>query len=142
MNAELSRLKARIGAQERLTALLYARVEELSQDMTASFKQLAEYQVAFEQRIDARFDRIEATMATKEDIAAMATKEDIAAMATKEDIAALTTRIDSIEERMATKEDVAAMATKEDVAAMEERILDAFQQLVLVVDKRLSQANR
>ena len=133
MNAELSRLKARIGAQERLTALLYARVEELSQDMTASFKQLAEYQVAFEQRIDARFDRIEATMATKEDIAAMATKEDIAA---------LTTRIDSIEERMATKEDVAAMATKEDVAAMEERILDAFQQLVLVVDKRLSQANR
>ena len=133
MNAELSRLKARIGAQERLTALLYARVEELSQDMTASFKQLAEYQVAFEQRIDARFDRIEATMATKEDIAAMATKEDIAA---------LTTRIDSIEERMATKEDVAAMATKEDVEAMEERILDAFQQLVLVVDKRLSQANR
>jgi hypothetical protein len=57
--------------QERMQTILHARIEELSEDMTASFKQQTAYQVQLEQKIDARFDKIEATMATKEDIAAL-----------------------------------------------------------------------
>ncbi len=63
-----------------------------------------------------RFDKIESTMATKEDLKAMATKEDLKAMATKEDLKA-----------MATKEDLKAMATKDELAKMKEDIIDAIR---------------
>jgi hypothetical protein len=110
MSTQLPRLEARVRAQERLTTMLHARIEELSQDMGASFDQLVEYQIATERKLDARFDKIEA-------------------------------QITSMENRMATKEDVASlearMATKEDVAALEARVLDAFQQLVTMIDTRL-----
>src|SRR5258708_2518732 len=71
---ELPRLEARVGAQERLMTILHARIEELSQDMTASFRELADYQVQTERKMEARFDRIEATMATKDDLSAMETR--------------------------------------------------------------------
>ncbi len=41
-------LEARLNVQERTTAMLSVRVEELSLDMAASFRQQAEYQIAFE----------------------------------------------------------------------------------------------
>jgi uncharacterized protein involved in exopolysaccharide biosynthesis len=63
------RLEARVSAQERRQTNIEARIEELSEDITASFKQVSEY-----------LGKIETTMATKEDLAAMATKEDLAAM--------------------------------------------------------------
>ena len=75
-----------------------ARIGGLSEDMTASFKQLSEYLG----RIEDRFDKIEATMATKEDL-----KTEIATV--RSDI-------------------------KNDMSAMENRILDAFKQLLAVVN--------
>lgn len=65
--------------------------------MDGSFKLLTDYHIQMERQIDARFDKIEATMATKEDIANMATKDDL--------------------------------------AAMEDRLLNAFQQLVKMINK-------
>jgi hypothetical protein len=44
---------------------------------------------------------------------------------------AVDTRLDKIETKIAT------LATKEDVTALEKRVLDAFQQLVTVIDTRL-----
>ena|SRR5216110_375338 len=70
------RIESRVSAQERRQLILDARIEELSEDMTASFKQLSEYLG----KIEDRFDKIEATMATKEDLATMATKKELAAM--------------------------------------------------------------
>ncbi len=64
------RLEARVGAQERQQTILNARIEELADDMTGSFKQLSEYLG----KIENRFDKIEATMGT------MATKGEMAAM--------------------------------------------------------------
>src|SRR5579883_2975855 len=114
--------------------------------------------------IDACLDRLEAITATKEDLASlesrMATKEDLASlesrMATKEDLASLESRmatkedLASLESRMATKEDLASLESrlkedmaslegriKEDLASLEKRILDAFKQVVAIVDTRL-----
>jgi hypothetical protein len=69
--------------------------------MNASFKQLAQYQEAMEQHIDARFDEIKTEIATVR-----------ATMVTKEDMAAST-------------------------ASLEARMLEAFKQLVAVIDTRL-----
>ena len=131
------RIESRVSAQERRQLILDARIEELSEDMTASFKQLSEYLG----KIEDRFDKIEATMATKEDLATMATKEDLAAMATKEDLATMATKEDlatmATKEdlaTMATKEDLATMATKKELAAMENRILDSFKQLLAAIN--------
>jgi chromosome segregation ATPase len=94
------RLEARVSALERRQLNLETHVEELadditasikhlSDDMTASFKQLAAYQIETEHRIDTRFnkienrlDKIEATMATKDDLATLSTniKNDMTAM--------------------------------------------------------------
>lgn len=63
----LPSIDARMQAQERLSTILHARIEQLSQDMQLSFHQLAAYQIQAGQRLDARFD----AMATKQDLAAM-----------------------------------------------------------------------
>lgn len=115
MASNLPRMNARLSVQERQMLLLQGRVEELNEDITtqltelsrdfqASFKQLADYQIATEQKLDTRFDAIEA-------------------------------RLDKMDAQMAT------MATKEDVASLiaasEARMLDAFRQLIAVMDTRL-----
>jgi hypothetical protein len=87
------RIEARVSAQERRQINIEARLEELSEDMVASFKQQLAKQAQFEQKVDARFDTIETKIAT--------------------------------------------MATKEDIAGLEKRMLDAFQQLVAVIETRL-----
>ncbi len=97
MSTQLPRLEARISAQEHLTVMLHARIEELAQDMSASFDKLAKYQIETEHTIEARFDKIEAQMATKEDIATLEAR----------------------------------------ITNMEGRILDAFKQLVAMIDTRL-----
>jgi uncharacterized coiled-coil protein SlyX len=76
MSTQLPRLEARISAQEHLTVILHARIEELSQDMDASFDKLAKYQIDMEQKLDARFDGIESHMATKEDVATLGSRID------------------------------------------------------------------
>ena len=98
MSTELPRLESRVSAQERMQTILHARVEELSEDMTASFGQQAAYQVQFEQKVDARFDQVDARFN------------------------GIDVRLDKIEANM---------------VAMEGRILDAFQQLVTIIDTRL-----
>jgi hypothetical protein len=87
------RIEARVSAQERRQLNIDARIEELAEDMTASFKAQAAYQV----RIEAKVDHLEAEIGTMK----------------------------------------ADMATKEDIAALEKRMLDAFQQLLTVIDQRL-----
>lgn len=67
-------IDARVQALERLTTTLNARIEQLSQDMSASFRQAAAYQLQTERKIEARFDAIDAS------IARLASKEDMGAM--------------------------------------------------------------
>ena len=85
--------------------MLHARIEELSEDINDSFKQLADYQIQTERKIDARFDKIETDIVT--------IKGDVATI--KEDIATI----------------------KGDMVAMEGRMLDAFKQLLVMIDSRL-----
>jgi cell fate (sporulation/competence/biofilm development) regulator YmcA (YheA/YmcA/DUF963 family) len=61
-----------------------ARIGELSKDMTASFKQLAEYQIHTEGQIDTRFNQVKEDL--KEEI--LAAKDEI-----KNDMTAMETRI-------------------------------------------------
>jgi hypothetical protein len=119
MNIDLPSLEARLRAQERMVTIFNARIEELSQDMMNSFRQSTEYQIQTEQKIDDRFEKIEARLDKIE-----------ANMASKEDMAAMEARV---------KEDMAAMEVhiKEDMAAMETRILDAFKQVLTMIDARL-----
>lgn len=88
------------------------RVEGLSKDMTASFKQLVEYHIQTENQIDTRFNQVDVRFDKIEN------------------------RFDKIEATMATKEDLAGMATKEDLSALENRILDAFKQLIVQVTQQ------
>lgn len=64
------RLEARVSALERRQTILDARIEEVSEDMVtdithlsddlkASFKQLAAYQIQTEQQIDTRFNQVD-----------------------------------------------------------------------------------
>src|SRR5579859_4669025 len=68
---------------------LEARVEEMGQDITASFKQLADYQIAMEHKIDTRFSTIETELTTIKNT-----------MVTKADLLVVEGRIDSMEGRI------------------------------------------
>lgn len=94
--------EARLKAQEHATAMLQARVEELSRDMAMSFQQQAKYQGAVEREldirfrhIDARLDRLEAHMATKGDLAALESKFE-------RRFASLDNKLDSMLQMLAT----------------------------------------
>jgi hypothetical protein len=104
------RLEARVSAQERRQLNIDARIEELSEDITDSFKHLSEH-----------LGKIETVMMTKTDLAGMATKEDLAALETR-----MQENIATLEKRM-----------QENTATLETRMLDAFQQLVTIIDTRL-----
>jgi chromosome segregation ATPase len=149
-----------------------SKIDALSQDMTASFKQQAHDHFQTERQIDERFNKVEedvagvkadlgavkkdvaamkATMATKADLDAV--KEDVAAMkatmATKADLDAVKEDVAAMKATMATKEDIATIkediatvkgdiaTIKGDMTAMEGRMLDAFKQLLTVIDARL-----
>lgn len=98
-----------VSAQERLQTIAYARIEELSEDMNASFKQQAAYQVQLEQKIDARFDKVDGRL----------DKMDA--------------RFNEIESKMATKEDMAALEKR--VLNVEQGIQQILQQLVTIALK-------
>src|SRR5581483_4415770 len=118
---QLPDIESRVRAQESMTTMLHACFKELSRDMIASFQQEAKYHAATDRELDIRFRHIDARLDRLEAITA--TKEDLA----------------SLESRMATKEDLASLEgrIKEDMASLESRILDAFKQLVVMVDTRL-----
>ncbi len=119
------RLEARVSAQERRQLTVDARIEELSEDMTASFKQLSEYLG----KIEDRFDKVEGDITVlKGDVATL--KGDVSTL--KGDVSTLKGDVSTL------KGDVggikATMATKEDLAAMEDRILDTFKQLLVTIN--------
>lgn len=101
--AQFPDIEARLIAQEHTTAMLQASVEKLSKDITASFQHLAQYQGATEheldirfRHIDARLDRLEAHMATKEDLASLENKFDQRFASLEQRFASLDTKFDSV----------------------------------------------
>ncbi|MBA2396515.1 MAG: hypothetical protein H0V70_27640 [Ktedonobacteraceae bacterium] len=108
MSTKLPPLSARVTALERSQTILNARIEEIAEDVADSFEQQVPYQVRIEQKIDALTEEVAAIKAT------MATKEDVAAS------------VVASEERM-----------QGSIAALEKRVLNAFQQLLTVIDQRL-----
>lgn len=80
INVHLAKVDARLEAVDDHLKKINTRIKGLSQDMAASLQQVVECQLRTEQQIDtrftrmaicleamdARFDRIEATMATRE----------------------------------------------------------------------------
>ena len=131
--------EARIAAQEALTTLLVARIEELAQnlandfkDMTTRFKANADYLIEVERQLEARLDKIEQL---SQDIQANFRElkqgiegsydnineyfghieDDIKEVkATKEDSTKFEARLDKIEATMATKEDITAITATQD----------------------------
>src|SRR5579884_3443324 len=91
MSRELPPLEDRMSAQEYMTTVLHARIEELARDMTVSFRQLAEYQKHTEQALDEHFAKLEAMITT------MATKADLQAVIQR--LEKLEGRFDKLEER-------------------------------------------
>jgi hypothetical protein len=115
MSIQPPRIEARVSSLERLQTMSNARIEELSQDMLSSFGAQSLYQGRIEQKIDAlseKIDKIEIEMST--------VKAEIGTI--KGDIGTMKTEVGTI---------------KGDMAAMEGRILNAFQQLVTIIDTRL-----
>jgi hypothetical protein len=135
MSTSQARLEARVSVQERRQLNLETRIEELATDLNGCIGQLSIYLMRKEEETNSRFDKIEATMVTKDDLAAFAVQYNLANMATKDDLAAFATKDDLA--AFATKDDLAAFATKDDLAAMENQVLDAFKQLLAMVDSRL-----
>lgn len=134
MSTQLPDFESRLRAQEQTTTMLYTRIEKLSQDMTASFQQLAKYQAATEherdihlQHIDARLDRLETHTATKEDLAALESR-----MATKEDMAALGGRMGTLEQRFTSLEN----KTDQRFTSLDTKF-EAILQLLTVLTKKL-----
>lgn len=122
------RLESRVSVLERRQITLEARVEELSEDttarfnqvdtrveglskdMTASFRQLVEYHIQTENQINTHFNQVDARFDKIEN------------------------RLDRVENDVA---DIKAnMATKEDLSTLENRILDAFKQLIVQVTQQ------
>ena len=116
---QIPQLESRIGAQEQMTTILHARLVELAEDMTASFRQQADYQINLEHTIEARFTKIETDLGT--------VKEDLSAV--KGDLSGVKADLDTV------KGDVTTI--KENVTTLETRILDAFKQLISTIDSRL-----
>ena len=120
------RIEARVSAIERRQTSVDARIEELSEDMiagikalsndmSASFDQLAQYHIQTEKQIDERFSQVDARFEKIEG--------DISTL--KGDVSTLKGDVTNIK---------ATMATKEDMTAMESRILDAFKQLLTMIN--------
>jgi chromosome segregation ATPase len=98
-------------------------IQEIKDDIEASFKQLVAYQIKIEEQIDTRFNQVDARF------------NQIDTRFNQVDA-----RLDKIEATMATKDDIANMATKDDMTAMENRILNAFQQLVTMINAQRPQS--
>jgi hypothetical protein len=122
MSTQLPRLEARVSAQERRQIILDARVEELSQDITTISRQQANCQ-SLEAKIGAQ-ERMQTILHARieelaQDMTASFRQQAEYQIQTERKIDA---RFDKIEANM---------------AAMEGRMLDAFKQLLTVIDLRL-----
>jgi hypothetical protein len=142
MSTQLPTLEARVSAQERRQLILDARIEELSQDITSASRQKVNYQ-GLEARVSAQ-EIMQKTLHSRieelsQDMTASFRQQAEYQIQTECKIDArfdkVEARIAKIEANMATKEDIAAI--KEDMKVMEGRMLDAFKQLLTVIDSRL-----
>lgn len=109
-------------------------IKELKEDLILHFDAKIEQVVSREvgslaamtakefRRIDARFEAIESTMATKEDIKDMATKEDIRDMATKSDMKEILAHIGRYEIRAQNTEDIMLQDHKPRIADLEKEV--------------------
>jgi hypothetical protein len=115
------RLEARVTAQERRQLNLEAYMEELSEDMTASVKHLSASIKHLSDDMTASFNQ--------QAVYQIKTENEIDSRFNQVDkhLNQIDTRLDKIE---------ATMATKEDLATMENRILDAFKQLLTAVNSQ------
>ena len=140
---QLPPIEARVSAQERMQTILHARIEELAQDMAASFKQQVEYQIYFEQKVDARFDKLDSRINTFEQkVDARFDKLDSRVGSIESKVNTIDSRVGSIESRVGSIDSrvtaiEAKMATKEDIAALEKRMIDIFQQLLTAINQQL-----
>ncbi|HLG63215.1 MAG TPA: hypothetical protein VKY19_14855 [Ktedonosporobacter sp.] len=134
-------IEARLIAQEHTTAMLHASVEKLSKDITASFQHLAKYQGATEheldirfRRIDARLDRLEAHMATKEDLVTLENKFE-------QRFTSLENKFDKFEQRFTSLEN----KTEQRFASLEQRFasldnkFDSVLQLLTVLTRKIAE---
>lgn len=157
MNTELANMDARMKALEHILKLLYGRTEELARDLNISFKQAASYQINSEQKIDARLDKLEARYkeidarmdrvdvdlrVIQVDMAAMevriveSNKADIRAVAN--DMAEMETHLLTDMEEMETRLLTDIGAVRSDMANMEKRIMDAFKQMLVIINPQFS----
>jgi chromosome segregation ATPase len=90
--------------------------QDVHQDLIGNLIAIGESHTKILESHTKSLERIEATMATKDDIKNMATKDDIKNMATKDDIKNMATKDDI--KNMATKDDIKNMATKDDISAL------------------------
>jgi hypothetical protein len=114
-----------------MQAILHARIEEVSEDTGTSIKQLKDHQMQSERRLDARIEELSRDMT-----ASFKQLADYQIQTERK----IDTRFDKIEGDIAAiKEDMVAMEgrLKGDMAAMEGRMLDAFKQVLTVIDLRL-----
>jgi|SRR5579883_2926918 uncharacterized coiled-coil protein SlyX len=148
-------IEARLIAQEHTTAMLHASVEKLSKDITASFQHLAKYQGATEheldirfRRIDARLDRLEAHMATKEDLVTLENKfeQRFTSLENKFDkfeqrFTSLENKFDKFEQRFTSLEN----KTEQRFASLEQRFasldnkFDSVLQLLTVLTRKIAE---
>ncbi|HZO75680.1 MAG TPA: hypothetical protein VFB60_25970 [Ktedonobacteraceae bacterium] len=119
-------IEARLIAQEHTTAMLYARIEELSRDMVASFDHLAKYQIATENQLDVRFNAVDARF----------DKVDARFDKVEASIASLEQRFTSLENK--TDQRFAALDNKlEQRFASLDNKFDSMLQLLTVLTKKI-----
>ena len=143
MSTHPTRLEARVSAQERQQVILNARIEELSQDMNTSFKQLVDYHIETERQIDTRFSQVDERFSQVDErfnqvderfnrVDEHFNRVDEHFNQVDERFNRVDERLDKVETTITTiKEDI-----KNDMIAMEGRILDAFKQLLTMINSQ------
>lgn len=99
---QLPSLEGRIRAQEGMSTMFHARLEDIAQDMAVSFKQVVDYHIATERQLDARFNLIDARF---DRVDARFSKVDAR-------FDKIEGRLDKLETQMATKDDLAVLENK------------------------------
>ena len=136
-------IEARLIAQEHTTAMLQASIEKLSKDITASFQHLAKYQGATEheldirfRHIDARLDKLEAHMATKEDLASLENKFDQRCTSLENKFTSLENKLDQRLLLLENKTDQRFASLEQRFASLDTKF-DSVLQLLTILTRKI-----